>query len=99
MMIKSTTSVGAVDSATSKPQKEDVAPRLPADRVSTMEGQRALAMVRSVQAQAGTGRAAMLAQVESAIRAGSYAPSAGQLADRLLNAAEIDARLQAMLQG
>jgi anti-sigma28 factor (negative regulator of flagellin synthesis) len=41
----------------------------------------------------------MLAQVENAVRSGTYAPSASQLADRLLNAAEIDARLQALLRG
>jgi hypothetical protein len=58
-----------------------------------------MALARTVQAKLGTGRAAMLAQVENAVRSGTYAPSASQLADRLLNAAEIDARLQALLRG
>jgi anti-sigma28 factor (negative regulator of flagellin synthesis) len=42
---------------------------------------------------------ARLAEVENAIRAGTYAPSANELASRLLDAAEVDARLQAMLRG
>jgi hypothetical protein len=99
MMIKNTTSVGAVDPATSKPQKEDVAPRVRSDRVSTLEGQQALALARSVQARVSAGHAAMLVQVEQAVRSGTYAPSASQLADRLLSAAEIDARVQALLRG
>ena len=33
------------------------------------------------------------------VSTGSYAPSASELADRLVSAAEIDARLQAMLGG
>jgi hypothetical protein len=99
MMIKNTTSIGAVDPATSKPQKDGVVPRVRSDRVSTVEGQQALALARSVQAKVGAGHAAMLAQVENAVRSGTYAPSASQLADRLLNAAEIDARLQALLRG
>ena len=99
MMIKNTPSIGAVDPATSKPQKEEAAPRVRSDRVSTVEGQQALAMARSVQTKLGTARASMLAEVENAVRSGTYAPSASQLADRLLNAAEIDARLQALLRG
>jgi anti-sigma28 factor (negative regulator of flagellin synthesis) len=43
--------------------------------------------------------AARLTEVENAIRAGTYAPSASQLASRLLDEAEIDARLQVMLGG
>jgi anti-sigma28 factor (negative regulator of flagellin synthesis) len=42
-------------------------------------------------------RSARLAQVESAIRAGTYHPSASEVASRLLDAAEVDARLQALL--
>ena len=39
-----------------------------------------------------------LSEVESAIRSGAYRPSASQLANKLLDAAEIDAKLQAMLR-
>lgn len=99
MMIKNTTSVSGVDSATSKPQTDAAISRLPADRVSTAEGQRAEALVRAIQAKVGMSHTARLAEVENSIRAGTYAPSASQLASRLVDAAEIDARLQAMLGG
>jgi anti-sigma28 factor (negative regulator of flagellin synthesis) len=97
MMIKNTTSIGAVDPAASKMQKEEATAKVPSDRVNTAEAQKAMAMARSVQSKVGVSRSAMLAQVENAIRAGTYRPSAGQLADRLVSAAEIDARLQAMM--
>jgi anti-sigma28 factor (negative regulator of flagellin synthesis) len=44
-------------------------------------------------------RSARLAHVEGAIRAGTYHPSASEVAGRLLDAAEVDARLQALLRG
>jgi anti-sigma28 factor (negative regulator of flagellin synthesis) len=44
-------------------------------------------------------RNARLRDLESAIKAGRYRPDASQLADQLLDAAEIDAKLRAMLQG
>jgi anti-sigma28 factor (negative regulator of flagellin synthesis) len=67
--------------------------------VSTADAAKAAALARAVQANIGLSHSARLAQIEGAIRAGSYAPSASELADRLVSAAEIDARLQAMLGG
>jgi anti-sigma28 factor (negative regulator of flagellin synthesis) len=99
MMIKNTPSVGGIDPATSKTQTEVAASRRQADRVSTADAQRTAALVQSVQASVGMSHSAQLAQVEAQISAGTYRPSAGQLAARLLSAAEIDARLQAMLGG
>jgi len=99
MMIKNTSSVGGIDSATSKTQADASASRRPADRVSTADGQRAAALVQAVQATVGLSHSAQLADVEAQINAGTYQPSASQLAARLLSAAEVDARLQAMLGG
>ena len=99
MMIKNTPSVGGVDPATSKPQTDAAAPRRQPDRVSTADAAQAAALARAVQAQVGMSHSARLAQVESAIRAGTYQPSASALASRLLDAAEVDARLQALLRG
>ncbi len=98
MMIKNTTSIGSVESTTSKPPKEEAPARLRLDRVTTAEAQQALALAQSLKGKVGASHAAMLAQVEAAIRSGTYRPSAGQLANKLLDAAEIDARLQAMLR-
>jgi anti-sigma28 factor (negative regulator of flagellin synthesis) len=99
MMIKNTTSVGGVEPAASKPQTEAAAPRLKSDRVSTANAEQAAALARAVQTNIGMSHAGRLAQIESAIRSGTYQPSASQLASRLVDAAEIDARLQAMLRG
>jgi anti-sigma28 factor (negative regulator of flagellin synthesis) len=66
--------------------------------VSTEQSQRA-ALVQAVQAKVGASHSAQLAAIEAQINAGTYRPSASQLAARLLSAAEIDARLQAMLGG
>ena len=99
MMIKNTTSVGGVEPAASKPQTEAAAPRRQADRVSTANAEQAAALARAVQSDIGVSHSARLAQIEGAIRAGTYQPSASQLASRLVDAAEIDARLQAMLRG
>lgn len=98
MMIKNTTPIGMVETTTSKPQKEEAPSRLRLDRVTTAEAQQALALAQSLKGKVGGSRSAMLAQVEAAIRSGTYSPSAGQLANKLLDAAEIDARLQAMLR-
>ena len=99
MMINNTTSVGGVEPAASKPQTEAAAPRLKSDSVSTADAAKAAALARAVQANIGLSHSARLAQIEGAIRAGNYAPSASELADQLVSAAEIDARLQAMLGG
>ncbi len=98
MMIKNTTSIGSVESTTSKPQKEEAPARTHVDRVTTAEAQHVLALAQSLKGKVGASHSAMLAQVESAIRSGTYRPSASQLANRLLDAAEIDARMQAMLR-
>ena len=99
MMIKNTPSVGGVDPATSKPQADAAVPRRPADRVSTADFEQAAALARALQAKVGLTRTARLAQVEAAFQSGNYHPSASDLASKLVTAAEIDARLQAMLRG
>jgi anti-sigma28 factor (negative regulator of flagellin synthesis) len=99
MMIKNTTSVTTVGSTTNKPQKEEAQTRTRLDRVTTAEAQQALALAQSVKGKVSASHSAMLAQIESAIRPGTYSPSASQLATKLLAAAEIDARLQAMMRG
>jgi anti-sigma28 factor (negative regulator of flagellin synthesis) len=99
MMIKNTTSIGGVEPATSKPQTEAAVTRLKSDSVSTANVEQAAVLARAVQAKIGMSHAGRLAQIESAIHSGTYQPSANQLASRLVDAAEIDARLQAMLRG
>ena len=99
MVIKNTTSVGGVDSAARQPQADAAAPRRQPDSVSMADADRAAAVARAAQTQVGLSRSARLAQVEGTIHAGTYYPSASQLASQLLDAAEIDARLQNIVKG
>jgi anti-sigma28 factor (negative regulator of flagellin synthesis) len=68
------------------------------DRV-TIEGNQVAEQLNSFKLRAVPGRTARLEQLESAIKAGQYQPDASQLAEKLLSAAEIDARLRALMRG
>jgi anti-sigma28 factor (negative regulator of flagellin synthesis) len=73
-----------------------------ADKVTdkvTIDGRQVAEMLSSARLRSETARSGRLQQLETAIRSGSYKPDAGQLAEKLLSAAEVDARLLAMLKG
>ena len=99
MMIKNTTSVGGIDPATNRQQTDPIPLQRQPDSVSTADAEQAAALARAVQASVGMSRSVRLAHVEGAIRAGTYHPSASEVTGRLLDAAEVDARLQALLRG
>jgi anti-sigma28 factor (negative regulator of flagellin synthesis) len=65
--------------------------------VSTADASRMANMARAVQGNVASMRAVRLARIEDAIRGGNYQPSASQVANRLLDAAEIDSHLRAIL--
>lgn len=69
-----------------------------ADKVSVDEASKLADQVQVARMRAGGARAARLSQIESAVRGGQYRPDPGQIAEQILNAAEIDAKLQAMLE-
>ncbi len=68
-----------------------------ADRVSVGEERKVDELVRATKSKAGALRASKLEQIVAAVRKGVYRPDAGRIADQILQAAEIDARLRAML--
>jgi anti-sigma28 factor (negative regulator of flagellin synthesis) len=68
-----------------------------ADRVSVDEGTKLADQVQVARLRAGGARAARLSQIEAAVRGGHFRPDPGQIAEQILNAAEVDAKLQAML--
>jgi anti-sigma28 factor (negative regulator of flagellin synthesis) len=68
-----------------------------ADRVSVDEGTKLADQVQSAKLRAGGVRAARLSQIEAAVRGGHYRPDPGQIAEQILSAAEVDAKLQALL--
>jgi anti-sigma28 factor (negative regulator of flagellin synthesis) len=70
-----------------------------ADRVSVDEAQKLADHVQVARMRAGGARSARLSQIEAAVRGGHYRPDPGQIAEQILNAAEVDATLQALLRG
>jgi anti-sigma28 factor (negative regulator of flagellin synthesis) len=100
MEIKNATSaasVGGTRPAASQPQAENEPRRLSPDQVSTVDTSRMADMARAVQGNVRTMRTVRLAHIEDAIRSGNYEPSASRIASALLDAAEIDGHLRALL--
>lgn len=98
MKVSKTGEVGAVSAATEKPEVRPPAGREKVDKVSTAQTEevsRAVALAR----QAATGaRSAKLDAIEAQIRNGTFKPSPSAIAERLLQAAEIEATIQAALR-
>ena len=65
-----------------------------ADRVSTEDSARVAAAIAAASNAAGAGRAAKLASIEAAVRQGTYKPDPQQIAQQILDDAELAARLQ-----
>lgn len=53
--------------------------------------------VEAARAAAGSQRASRLQEIKAQIQSGSYQPSAGEIANRILASAELDARLRVLL--
>lgn len=70
----------------------------PSDRV-TIEGRQVAELLTNAKLRTDSTRGVKLEQLEVAIKAGTYRPDASQLAEKLLSAAEIDARLRALMKG
>lgn len=70
----------------------------PVDRVSTAASAELQAAIRRARREAGALRAEQLAAIEAAVRDGTYRADAARIADRILEDAELIARLHAMLR-
>ncbi len=93
-------SVKSADSGPPKPTSAaGVVGRVLTDKVSVEGVRQVQAVVQAVQASLGADRASRLQELENAIRQGSYQPDAGRLAERIVQAAEVDARLRAIFGG
>lgn len=97
MEIKTATLAMGSGATVAKPPAGAASRRSPPDRVSTLDVHRASDAARGAQARAGELRLVRLAHIGEAIRAGNYQPSASQVANKLLDAAEIDGHLKALL--
>jgi anti-sigma28 factor (negative regulator of flagellin synthesis) len=101
MKVESPKDVKGVDRVTGREEKAAPAPgnpKTPEDRV-TIEGRHVAEMLNQARTRAAGSRGARLEQLEAQIRSGAYQPDASQLAEKLLSAAEIDARLRALMKG
>ena len=70
----------------------------PADKV-TIQAPHVAELLSSARQRGNASRAGRLKELETALKGGSYQPDVGQLAEKLLSAAEVDARLRAMIRG
>jgi anti-sigma28 factor (negative regulator of flagellin synthesis) len=98
MKIEGTKGVSNVEAIEKAPTVERATEaKAVADKVSVDEANKLAEQVQVAKTRAGGARSARLAQIESAVRGGHYRPDPGQIAEQILNAAEVDAKLQAML--
>ena len=101
MKVDSPKDVKGVDRVAGREEKAPAAagtPKAPEDRV-TIEGRQVAEVLTQARTRGAASRGARLEQLEVQIRNGSFRPDASQLAEKLLSAAEIDARLRALMKG
>ena len=99
MRVENKQSVNSTDTGQSRPATDRTAIRPQADKVSLDGVKHVEAVVQAVQANVGVDRNSRLRDLETAIRQGGYRPDAGMLADKIVQAAEVDARLRAIFGG
>ena len=99
MRVEDKQSLNGTDAAPAKPAGDKTVIRPQADRVSLAGAKQVEAVVQAAQTSMGVDRNSRLQELEAAIRQGGYQPDAGQLAERIVQAAEVDARLQVIFRG
>jgi anti-sigma28 factor (negative regulator of flagellin synthesis) len=68
----------------------------PTDKVSVEQSRAAATVVDSARKHVEQSRPQRLKEIEAAVRSGSYRPDPGRVAEEILNAAEVDAKLRAL---
>jgi len=94
MKIRDTNEVGRVLPTAAS---EGVRPQPAGDKVSVSAQDEVDQAVARAQLSTASARSAKLQALEAAIASGSYKPNPGQIADQLLEAAELTARLRMLL--
>jgi len=82
----------------SEPSKTSASERGAADRVSTEDTARMAAAVAQAARHASGARGAKLAAIEAEVRQGTYKPDPQQIAQQILDDAELAAQLQMMFR-
>jgi anti-sigma28 factor (negative regulator of flagellin synthesis) len=99
MRVEDKPSVKRTESAPAKATGSRTSVATQTDKVSLDGMKQVDAVVEAVKTSVGTGRNIRLQELENAIRQGGYRPNAGQLAEKIVQAAEVDARLRAIFGG
>jgi anti-sigma28 factor (negative regulator of flagellin synthesis) len=99
MRVENKQSVNGTEATPAKPATGRTVVRLQADKVSLDGAKQVEAVVQAVRTNLGVDRSARLQELEAAIRQGGYMPDAGQLAAKIVQAAEVDARLSVIFRG
>jgi anti-sigma28 factor (negative regulator of flagellin synthesis) len=94
MKVTDTKPVGAVDRIAGS--DAPVAPP-PKDKVDVRASREAQASVASARSAAGSQRISRLKEIEQQVRSGGFKPNPSQVADEILQAAEVDAKLREMI--
>jgi anti-sigma28 factor (negative regulator of flagellin synthesis) len=94
MKVTDTTPIGAVDRVAGN---ESAAAPPPTDKVDVRASREAQASVAAAQSAAGSARIGRLKQIEQQVRSGGFKPNPSQVADEILQAAEVDAKLREMI--
>ncbi len=90
---KSLAAVGPQKAGTEAPIRKAA----PVETVSTVHSQQLQATVAHVQTQLPVDRAARVREIALAVKRGQYQPNPQQIAERIVDQAELEARLRALL--
>lgn len=99
MRVANNQSINGPDAAPTRSVNDRAAVRKPTDKVSLAGTKQVDAIVQAARANVGVDRNARRQQLATAIHQGTYRPNAGQLANKIVQAADVDAHLQAILGG
>jgi len=69
----------------------------PKDKVDVRASREAQASVASARSAASSKRMGRLKEIEQQVRSGGFKPNPSQVADEILQAAEVDAKLREMI--
>ena len=94
MKVTETKPVGAVDRIASSDAPVTAPPK---DRVDVRATQQAQSSVATARAAAGSARINRLKEIEQQVRSGGFKPDPSKVADEILQAAEVDAKLREMI--
>jgi flagellar biosynthesis anti-sigma factor FlgM len=97
MKISDSKALGPVAAAPQQQQRPAASPG-PTDTVSAADAERVARAVSVAQQAASPARAERIAQLAAEVRSGTYRPDPNQIASEILDEAQVDARLEALLQ-